>query len=82
MVGKEQYQHFGEAKPKSRPESNVNFWRELDTRVMARKPINLKLPEMFAKEEWSKIPVEICKKNLSPLIKTIVIENKGVATDY
>ncbi|XDV30400.1 hypothetical protein PO909_033329 [Leuciscus waleckii] len=31
-----------------------NLWRELKTRVMVRKPSNLKYLEIYARKEWSK----------------------------
>ncbi|KAK3533150.1 hypothetical protein QTP70_011138 [Hemibagrus guttatus] len=42
-----------------------NLWRELNIRVMARRPSNLKELELITKDEWAKIPVETCKKLLS-----------------
>ncbi|KAK3571312.1 hypothetical protein QTP86_005948 [Hemibagrus guttatus] len=46
--------------PSQSPDLNLieNLWRELKTRVMARKPSNLKELELIAKDEWAKIPVE------------------------
>lgn len=48
--------------PSQSPDLNPieNLWKVLKTRVMARKPSNLKELETFAKEEWSKIPVDTC----------------------
>ena len=39
-----------------------HLWRDLQTAVGRRHPSNRKALEQFAKEEWSKIPVEKCKK--------------------
>ena len=41
-----------------------NLWRDLTTRVMARKPTNLTQLEAFAKEEWANIPQKTCRKLL------------------
>ncbi|KAK3551169.1 hypothetical protein QTP70_013886, partial [Hemibagrus guttatus] len=50
--------------PSQSPDLNPieNLWRELKTRVMAKRPSNLKELELIAKDEWAKIPVETCKK--------------------
>ena len=39
-----------------------HLWRDLKTSVGRRHPPNLRHLEQLAKEEWSKIPVERCKK--------------------
>ncbi|KAK3550030.1 hypothetical protein QTP86_018655, partial [Hemibagrus guttatus] len=39
-----------------------NLWTEVRIRLMARRPSNLKDLELIAKDEWTKIPVETCKK--------------------
>ncbi|KAK3549867.1 hypothetical protein QTP86_015489 [Hemibagrus guttatus] len=57
-----------------------NLWRELKIRVMARRPSNLKELELFAKDEWARIPVKTCKELVSNLIA--VIANKGFSIDY
>ena len=72
--------------PSQSPDLNPieNLWRELKSRVMARKPTNLTQFEAFAKEEWANIPqttrrklVETYKNRLEAVIK-----NKGYAIDY
>ena len=61
-----------------------NLWREPKIRVMARRPSNLKELELIAKDEWSKIPVETCKKLVSNYRTRLiaVIANKGFSIDY
>lgn len=39
-----------------------HLWRDLKIAVARRHPSNLRNLEQFAKEEWSRIPVERCKK--------------------
>ena len=39
-----------------------HLWRDLKTAVGRRHPSNLRHLEQLVKEEWSKIPVERCKK--------------------
>lgn len=39
-----------------------HLWRDLKTAVGRRCPSNLRGLEQFANAEWSKIPVERCKK--------------------
>ncbi len=59
-----------------------NLWRELKVRVAKRQPRNLNDLERICKEEWDKIPPEMCA-NLVALYKkclTSVIANKGFAT--
>jgi transposase len=72
--------------PSQSPDLNPieNLWRDLKTRVMARKPSNLRVLELFAKEEWANIHVDTCK-NLVINYKNrleAVIKNKGSAIDY
>ena len=56
---------------------------DLNARMLARKPINLTQPEYFPKEEWAKLPQEMCTKlvgtyrNRTPA----VIKNKGYVID-
>ncbi len=61
-----------------------NLWRELKVRVAKRQPQNLNDLERICKEEWDKIPPEMCA-NLVANYKnrlTSVIANKGFATKY
>ncbi len=64
--------------PSQSPDLNPieNLWRELKVRVAKRQPQNLNDLERICKEEWDKIPPEMCA-NL-----TSVIANKGFATKY
>ena len=39
-----------------------HLWKDLKIAVSRKHPSNLKDLEQFAKEEWSKIPVERCRK--------------------
>lgn len=39
-----------------------HLWRGLKIAVTRRHPSNLRDLEQFAREEWSKIPVERCRK--------------------
>ncbi len=41
--------------------SLLNLWRELKLRVSKRQPRNLNDLERICKEEWTKIPPEMCK---------------------
>ena len=65
--------------PTESPDLNPkeNMWRDLKTRVMARKPTNLTQLEAFAKEEWGNIQQETYKNRLEAVIK-----NNGYAIDY
>ncbi len=47
-------------------------WRDLKTAVGRRHPSNLNDLEQFAKEEWSKIPIERCKKLIHGYRKRLV----------
>ncbi len=60
-----------------------HLWRDLKTAVGRRHPSNLNDLEHFAKE-WSKIPVEGCKKLIPGYRKRLisVIFSKGGATKY
>ncbi len=61
-----------------------NLWRELKIRVAKRQPRNLNDLERICKEEWDKIPPEMCA-NLVANDKqhlTSVIANKGFASKY
>ena len=72
--------------PSQSPDLNPieNLWRELKTRVMARKPSNLTELEAFAKEEWANIPQETCRKLVDTYRSRLeaVIKNKGYASNY
>ena len=52
--------------------------------VWRRHPSNLRDLEQFAKEEWSKIPAEHCKKLIDGYRKRLfaVVLSKGCATKY
>ncbi len=72
--------------PSQSPDLNPieNLWRELRVRVAKRQPRNLNDLERICKEEWDKIPPEMCA-NLEANYKkrlTSVIANKGFATKY
>ncbi len=59
-----------------------NLWRELKVRVAKRQPRNLNDLERICKEEWDKIPPEMCANLVTNYKKrlTSVIANKGFAT--
>ncbi len=61
-----------------------NLWRELKVRVAKRQPQNLNDLERICKEEWDKIPPEMCANLVDNYKKrlTSVIANKGFATKY
>ncbi len=72
--------------PSRSPDLNPidNLWRELKVWVAKHQPQNLNDLERICKEEWSKIPPEMCA-NLAANYKkrlTSVIANKGTATKY
>ncbi len=56
-----------------------NLWRELKVRVAKRQPWNLNDSERICKEEWDKIPPEMCANLVANYKKhlTSVIANKG-----
>ncbi len=60
-----------------------NIW-ELKVRVAKRQPRNLNDLERICKEEWDKIPPEMCANLVANYKKhlTSVIANKGFATNY
>ena len=72
--------------PSQSPDLNPieNLWRERKIRVMARRPSNLKELELITKDEWTKIPVDTCKKLVNNYRKRLiaVIVNKGFSIDY
>ncbi len=71
--------------PSQSPDLNPieNLWRELKVRVAKRQP-NLNDLERICKEEWDKIPPEMCANLVANYKKrlTSVIANKGFATKY
>ncbi len=72
--------------PSQSPDLNPieNLWRELKVRVAKRQPWNLNDLERICKEEWDKIPPEMCANLVANYKKrlTSVIANKGFATKY
>ncbi len=58
-----------------------NLWRELKVRVAKHQPQNLNDLERICKEEWDKIPPEMCANLVTNYKKrlTSVIANKGFA---
>ncbi len=61
-----------------------NLWRELKVRFTKRQPRNLNDLERIYKEEWDKIPAEMCANLVANYKKHLmsVIANKGFATKY
>ncbi len=61
-----------------------NLWRELKVRVAKRQPRSLNDFERICKEEWDKLPPEMCANLVTNYKKrlTSVIANKGFATKY
>ncbi len=72
--------------PCQSPDLNLieNLWRELKVRVVKRQPRNINDLERICKEEWDKIPPEMCANLVANYNKrlTSVIANKGFATKY
>ena len=72
--------------PSQSPDLNPieNLWRELKDRVAKRQPGNLNDLEKICKEEWDKIPPEMCANLVANYKKrlTSVIANKGFSTKY
>ncbi len=70
--------------PSQSPDLNPieNLWRELKVRVAKRQPRNLNDLEGICKEEWDKIPPEMCANLVDNYKKrlTSVIANKGFVT--
>ncbi|KAL0177432.1 hypothetical protein M9458_026326 [Cirrhinus mrigala] len=60
------------------------LWRELKVPVAKHQPRNLNELKRIRKEEWDKIPPEMCAKLVANYKKhlTYVIANKGFATKY
>ncbi len=72
--------------PSQSPDLNPieNLWRELKVRVAKCQPQNLNDLERICKEEWDKIPPEMCANLVANYKKrlTSVIANKSFATKY
>ncbi len=72
--------------PNQSPGLNLieNLWRELKVWVAKRQPRNLNDLERICKEEWDKIPPEMCANLVANYKKhlTSVIANKGFTTKY
>ncbi len=59
-----------------------NLWRELKVRVAKRQPRNLNDLERICKEEWDKIPPEMCANLVANYKKRLTSVNKSFATKY
>ena len=61
-----------------------NLWKDLNARMMARKPTSLTQPESIAKEEWTKLPQEMCRKIVGTFRNRTraIINNQKYAIDY
>ncbi len=72
--------------PSQSPDLNPieNLWRELKLRVSKRQPRNLNDLERICKEEWTKIPPEMCANLVTNYKKrlTSVLANKGFCTKF
>uniref|UniRef100_A0A4W5L843 Uncharacterized protein n=1 Tax=Hucho hucho TaxID=62062 RepID=A0A4W5L843_9TELE len=72
--------------PSEKKHIKVLEWpsQELKARVAKRQPRNLNDLEKICKEEWDKIPPEMCANLVANCKKrlTSVIANKGFATKY
>ncbi len=72
--------------PSQSPDLNPieNLWRELKVQVAKHQPWNLNDSERICKEEWDKIPPEMCANLVANYKKclTSVIANKSFATKY
>ncbi|KAI4901529.1 hypothetical protein NFI96_009953 [Prochilodus magdalenae] len=74
--------------PSQSPDLNPieNVRRELRVRVAKRQPQNLHDLEMICKEEWTKIPPDMCVNLIIDYKKllclTAVLTNKGFTTEY
>ncbi len=72
--------------PSQSPDLNPieHLWRELKVQVAKRQPRNLNDLERICKEEWDKIPPEMCANLVANYKKrlTSVIAKNGFATKY
>ena len=72
--------------PSQSPDLNPieNLWKTIKARVHARRPSNLTELEVFATEDWAKIPVELCQTLMNSYRNCLdaVIKNKGFVNDY
>lgn len=72
--------------PSQSPDLNPieNLWKILKINVHKRNPQNIQQLEQFCKEEWRKIPANVCKKHVCNYRKRLeaVERNKGYATKY
>ncbi len=72
--------------PSQSPDLNPieNLWREMKVRVSKRQLRNLNDLERICKEEWTKIPPEMCANLVTNYKKrlTSVLANKGFCTMY
>ncbi len=72
--------------PSQSPDLNPieTLWRELKVRVAIRQHRNFNDLERICKEEWNKIPSEMCANRVANYKKhlTSVIAKKGFATKY
>ncbi len=71
--------------PSQSPDLNPieNLWRELKLRVSKRQPRNLNDLERICKEEWTKIPFEMCANLVTNYKKRLTsVLAKGFATKY
>ncbi len=61
-----------------------NLWRELKVQVAKRQPQNLNDLERICKEEWDKIPPDLCANLVANYKKhlTSVIATQSFATKY
>ena len=72
--------------PSQSPDLNPieNLWRELKLQMAKRQPRNLKDLESICKEEWTKIPPEMCANLVTNYKKrlTSVVANNSFSTKY
>ncbi len=73
--------------PSQSPDLNPieNLWRELKVRVAKHQPWNLNDLERICKEEWNKIPPEMCANlvaNYKKHLTSVIARPLGFATKY
>ena len=72
--------------PSQSPDLNAieNLWKILKINVHKRNPQNIQQLKEFCKEDWRKIPANLCKKHMCNNKKELeaVERNKGYATKY